>query len=374
MHKRIHVLLLACLLPGAVGAQQQRAFSSTDRNILGSTDDLTASVSFVDVDRDGDLDMVYANGRHWAQLNEVYLNNGRGQFTVGYALGPEKATTYAVPAGDLDGDGDVDIVVGNDRAENWVYLNDGQGRFMLAWSVGPEVEPTRSAQLYDLDGDGALDVLVTNRGMANGFYLNDGSGHFGPKREFGTDNGSTIAVAIGDVDADGDPDLVLANRDGQANQILFNDGSLDFTRASEFGTGSDETRSVAVADLNDDGALDIVAGNIGEPNAVYLGRGDGSFDFGATFGEAERTYAIATVDLDRDGDLDIVASQVRGPNTVYFNEGRATRWTEVWLGQEASDSYGVRTGDLNGDGFPEIGFANSGSFNRLFMNVSPPSR
>ena len=44
-----------------------------------------------------------------------------------------------------------------------------------------------------------------------------------------------------------------------------------------FGTGSDETRSVAVADLNGDGVLDIVAGNIGEPNAVYLGLGDGRF-------------------------------------------------------------------------------------------------
>ena len=226
------------------GLAQERTFVTNNRMMLGPPNDLTASVTFVDVDGDADLDVVYANGRHWAQRNEVYLNNGAGQFTVGYALGPEKATTYAVPTGDLDGDGDADIVVGNDRAENWVYLNDGTGRFTLAWAVGPEVEPTRSAQLYDLDGDGSLDVLVTNRGAANGFYLNDGTGRFGAKRAFGDPDGSTIAVAIGDLDEDGDPDLVLANRDGQANQILLNDGALGFNEERPFGTGRDETRSV----------------------------------------------------------------------------------------------------------------------------------
>ena len=161
----VAVFLFFGALPYA-GFAQEREFVTNGRMILGVPDDLTASVTFVDVDGDSDLDVVFANGRHWPQLNEVYINNGRGQFTVGYALGPEKATTYAVPAGDLDGDGDMDIVVGNDQAENWVYLNDGKGRFTLAWAVGPELESTRSVQLSALDGDGSLDVLVTNRGAA----------------------------------------------------------------------------------------------------------------------------------------------------------------------------------------------------------------
>jgi hypothetical protein len=181
--KLMPILLLAGTLLAAspmATSGQTRDFRTTNRMVLGTPTDLTASIVFADVDGDGDQDALLANGRHWAQANEVYLNNGRGRFTMGYPLGPEKATTYGVPVGDLDGDGDPDAVVANDMAESWVYLNDGQGGFQKAWPVSPEIEPTRSAQLHDLDGDGALDLLVTNRGSPNGYFLNDGQGTSGP--------------------------------------------------------------------------------------------------------------------------------------------------------------------------------------------------
>lgn len=363
------VSLTACMMSSPdESTAQARSLVTSNRMVLGSTEDLTAGIVFADVDGDGDADIVFANGRHWAQTNEVYLNNGSGLFSVGYPLGPEKATTYAVPTGDLDGDGDLDVVVVNDRAPNWVYLNDGTGRFTLAWQVGPQVEPARSARLDDLNGDGTLDLLVTNRGAANGFYLNDGTGHFAPKQTFGDPDGSTIDVAVGDVDGDGDADLVLANRDGQANQILLNDGALGFDDVRTFGTGSDETRSAALADVNGDGRLDIAVANIGEPNAVYLGRGDGTFDEGTTFGADENSYMLEIVDLDRDGDLDLVVANVNGPNIAYLNGGDGRAWTEMRFDDGTESSYGVATADLNGDGFPEVGFANSGAFNRLFQN------
>jgi len=260
----------------AVGTQAQtRTFAEEPEILLGLELDRSPSLTFVDVDRDGDLDVLVANGRHWPQANEVFLNNGRGRFTIGYRLGEMSSTSYVVSASDLDGDGDADVVVANDQAPNMIYTNDGSGRFTLAGALGPEVEPTRDVVLADLNNDDLVDAVVTNRGKENGLYLNSGQGRFSAKRGFGTSQDSTISLAVADVNEDGRPDLVLANRDGQGNAVYLNDSELSFAESREYGTGSDETRAVAVADMNGDGHLDLVTANIGEANGIAFGLGTG---------------------------------------------------------------------------------------------------
>ena len=69
------------------------------RRSLGASLDRSASLSFGDVDGDGDLDIVVANGRHWAQRNEIFLNNGKGFFGLSRRLGDEGATSLRGPAG-----------------------------------------------------------------------------------------------------------------------------------------------------------------------------------------------------------------------------------------------------------------------------------
>ena len=116
--------------------------------------------------------------------------------------------------------------------------------------------------------------------------------------------------------------------------------------------------------------MDIVAVNIGEPNAVYLGRGAGRFGEGISFGQDEGTYAAIVTDVDRDGDEDIVVGNVRGRNAVYLNDGDGGGWSEHLIGEEEESTYGLAAADVNGDGFPEIAFANSEALNRLFLNRS----
>lgn len=373
------VLLAFPVTLDPLAAQQERTFRPL--RSLGGGSELTASVSLGDVNGDGALDVVVANGRHWPGQNRVYLNDGRAGFTLARRLGEEEAGSYAVPLADFDGDGDLDVAVGNDRTRNLVFLNDGAGRFTAGATFGTP-SSTRSLTLADLDGDGQTDILVVNRGRQNFVYYGNGSGAFGAGVPFGAGDDSTIDVAAADLDGDGDLDLVLANRDGGANTIHWNDGG-SLGRVSGYGTGSDETRGAAVGDVDGDDRPDIVTANIGEANAVYFGDGSGGFGRSLPFGsDDDQSYAVRLEDLDLDGDLDIVVANVGAQNAVYFNRGSelmgsgetpapgaARGFVEFRFGCADCATYGLAVGDLNGDGFPEIVTANSGAPNGVFANV-----
>ena len=82
-----------------------------------------------DIDGDGDIDIVVANGRHWPEFNQIFFNDGTGFFRKSKLLGTEATTSYMVPLADIDNDGDLDIIVANDRIKNQVFKNDGKGNF-----------------------------------------------------------------------------------------------------------------------------------------------------------------------------------------------------------------------------------------------------
>ena len=330
----------------------------------------TASVHLGDVDGDRDLDVVLAVGRHWPAQNSVFLNDGRGRFTEARPFGSGADRTYAAPLADLDGDGDLDLAVGNDSDPNRIYVNDGQGRFQPGIRFGPQSQNTRNVTLADVDGDRDIDILVANRRAANFIYLNDGSGRFSNGIPFGSGADSTISVAVGDLDSDGDRDLVLGNRDGLPNVVLINRGRLQFEPAVPVGDGNAATRSIAVADFNGDQHLDILAGNLQTPNHVLLNDGRGRFPKTVDVGRSDGvTYAVAAADMDRDGDVDLIVGNNGQANTVYFNDGAARFTSKAAFGDPRGRTYAVAVGDLNGDGFADIAVANSGGPDRVFFNL-----
>jgi len=123
----------------------------------------SAGVDLADADGDGDLDVFLANGRHWAQPDFVYFNDGRARLLTARPLGDELGPSYIVRTGDLDSDGDVDAVVVRDSVTSQVFLNDGSGHYALYGNVAGSDGPARNALLEDFDGDGALDLLTVQR-------------------------------------------------------------------------------------------------------------------------------------------------------------------------------------------------------------------
>jgi hypothetical protein len=196
----------------------------TAKHLAGGT--FSASgVAAGDLDGDGDVDLFFAGGDGPSRL---YLNDGHGVFQLAAAdaVPAEAAPGAGIPAlGDLDGDGSLDVYLpaaGQDR----VFLNDGTGHFTDATItvLGAEVGAGRSAVLVDLDLDGHLDVAVVEQPGALRLYRNDGTGRLFDYSGAVAGADATLlnaGLAVGDLDGDGDDDLFVSRADLSRAAILL---------------------------------------------------------------------------------------------------------------------------------------------------------
>jgi hypothetical protein len=174
----------------------------------------TGGVSWVDYDGDGDLDLFVTNGYDVSaetpvgQPNRLYRNEGNGIFTlvINGALVSVQTISLAHTWGDYDNDGDLDVFIANQQDQtNELYRNEGGGEFVAITDV-PQVNDgghSYSAAWVEVDGDGWLDLFVANGGLShagpNGLYRGLGDGRFEKITEGGivTDVAAILAVPTG---------------------------------------------------------------------------------------------------------------------------------------------------------------------------------
>jgi hypothetical protein len=336
---------------------------------LESTAEESANVSMGDLDGDGDLDVVLAKGRHTPLLDRVLLNDGKGGFTA-TDLGPIADRTYTAALADVDRDGDLDVLTSNDTPDQKVvYLNDGRGHFTVAGNWGVPQWSTRNASVADLNGDGRVDVIAANRPGPSFVCLNQGGGRFAADC-ISIPAKSATSIVPGDFDKDGFIDLAVPSRDGWQSHIYFNDGKAGFARTAPFGPPDAAARVGAAADFNGDGSLDLVVGDEKAASMVVY-QNDGNGHFTATFRTADKAktpYAIAAGDLNQDGSPDIVLGYTSGPHSIFFNDGSGRQFTHISFGDQHGAAYGFAIGDINGDTFPDIALARSGAPNVLYLS------
>jgi len=294
-----------------------------------------------DLDGDGDVDAVlYGNDTIWTMANDGTgnLSAWQGPYTAANGIAD-------VEIGDLDGDGTPDLFVAllgpgigpfnpSTPATDEVWLGQGNGGFALASGWLPAMTQPSDVALGDLDGDGDLDVLD-----ASFVLLNQGASFTLTTIQTVTSGVQTLA--LGDVDGDGDLDGVIGARcylcgggfDDPWNGVLLNDGAGSFTGQAWPQTNYQGTYSVAIGDLDGDGDDDVLFGN-GSNNehqdAIVRNLGGGQWDFVPATQplEQEDTHQVLLGDLDRDGDLDYVAINAPDWNgtavrsRVYLNHAR----------------------------------------------------
>lgn len=347
----------------------------------------TNDVALGDIDGDGDLDYVSANVD---QGNRVYINdegatNSKGVYTdSGQSLGTY--ATKAITLGDIDNDRDLDIITANDSAQgNSIWLNNdvNSGTFSEALpSLGGS--DSLSLVLGDVDNDGDLDLITGNLGQENKVWTNNGPGAgigtFIDSGQISVFTNDTTSVLLGNIDSDDDLDLVTGN-EGQGNRVYRNDGNHSGTFVdSAQSLGTYNTTSLDLGDVDGDGDLDLVTGNFNQHNRVYLNGGDNTGSNTGVFVDSNQilgsypTRSIKLFDVDKDGDLDVVAGISSQRNIINLNRGDGIFSNEKQIGvstdlDATNNTFSLETGDVDGDGDIDIVEGNAVlDGNRLWLN------
>jgi hypothetical protein len=317
-----------------------------------------SSVAVGDVDGDGDLDLLVAN--QFRDMVSVRLNDGAGTFS-GTQEVPVGSRPTSVALGDVDGDGDLDLLTANNSSGTVsVRLNDGAGTFSGTQEV-PVGSNSFSVAVGDVDSDGDLDLLTANyTSNTVSVRLNDGAGTFSGTQEVPVGS-SPRSVAVGDVDSDGDLDLLAANYNSNTVSVRLNDGAGLFSGTQEVAVGSNPS-SVAVGDVDSDGDLDLLAANLSSGNvSVLLNDGAGTFSGAQEVDVVGRPRSVAVGDVDGDGDLDLLTAN----NTIYTVSVRLNDGAGTFSGTQEvavrSFPISVAVGDVDGDGDLDLLTANYNS-------------
>ncbi len=338
--------------------------------------DRTAGIAAADVDGDGDVDLFFANST--LQSNVLLLGDGEGKFVDVSTdhLPYEKASTISAVFGDVDGDGDQDLICANFNVGSQLYMNDGKGHFQAAAAANwPRVEGgDYSVVLCDVDRDGDLDVIFGASEKPKGWpgkgpwtwmrlYQNDGKGRFADKTDTTlVTSHSVVSIVMGDIDGDGDPDMVTCSGNksrGGVPRILKNDGAGDFSdvTGAALDVESRASQCVCLADVDGDGDLDLVVGpglNFRQPCRMYLNNGKGVFsEDERAFGRRQRGgIAIHAADLSGDGATDFIFGRFSLWQYLRQKEGGYVE-RQAWLEDEPLAATFLCV-DVNGDGAKDL--------------------
>ncbi len=339
---------------------------------IGSTYD----IDLVDVDLDGDLDIVQSTNMR------VWLNDGIGSFTIGdenLGVKIEKAVF-----GSLDADADIDMIAipdGNggfgvyDGLDIWSNST-GANIFNLNTTLGSGIFQAQDIALADLDGDSDLDIVATTR-ISSTYYLRTfiNNGGLAFSDGFNQLLAASAKVSVGTMDADGDVDIIVTTNSGLT--VYLNDGTgTAFSPLSTVYTsgGLLDAENLIVADFDNDSNLDVFALNSSESifdSYIFINDGTGALTVSPNVltNSGYSNHAIVG-DLDNDGDNDIIITGYFSGNTAWVNDGTGNFvLDDVPLGKGDEGAVPV-LGDLDGDSDLDLVIGGYYVANKVFLNSS----
>ena len=337
-----------------IGASHQISFPSFDGAI---------SVYAADMEGDGDMDVLVA-AHNADDITWLENTDGSGTNWTVHQVGYKFYGAYSVYAADMDGDGDMDVLGVADLAGDvtWWENTDGSGTSWTEHLVDGAFDGARSVYAADMDGDGDMDVLgaAYNADDVTWWENTDGSGTSWTEHLVDGAFDGARSVYAADMDGDGDMDVLGAAVDDDDIAWWENTDGTGTSWTEHLVDGAfDGARSVYAADMDGDGDMDVlgVAGNAN--NVTWWENTDGS---GTSWtehlvdGAFDGAISVHAADLDGDGDMDVLGAAIRDGDITWWEntDGSGTSWTEHLVDGAFDGAISVHAADLDGDGDMDV--------------------
>ncbi len=400
--KHISLLAIGFTLAACSTLSAQYRYTQQTGLITGPTV-RTEGCILADIDGDGDLDAIFANGyvlsingqsiRPTVLINKI--NQGLGFVDESTPRIPTTAIRGTlVVAFDIENDGDLDLFFScNGNSQQRLYVNDGTGNFTdeSVARFGPLNLYVAGCAFCDIDEDGDYDLFMNDE-RSNGqlkLFHNDGAGHFTNVTSthiVSAPKSNQQDVVLADVDNDFDLDIINVGK-SSGQQIFFNDGTGHFPTVSTgfLPAGGSLSYEAEAADLDHDGDLDIAMLSVSGTTDAILRNNlipSGTLSFSnltsALIGNGQDDNEWALVDANNDGWLDLINGSLTYSSEKLYINNQSMSFTR----QSGANGFSpvndptldVAVGDINGDGVTDVITAQGefGNFtNRAYFGNGP---
>jgi len=325
-----------------------------------------SGIALGDVDADGDLDVVTTNAN---VINvSVYRNDGSGGLAARTDYGANTGVQRVVIA-DMNGDGRADVaLVGTSPARLDVMLGNGAGALGTAVTTTLGSNPA-SLAVGDVNGDGRPDIGIGYASGAIASVVFNATGGFFQARTDRTVGTTPRGVTTGDLNGDGRPDLVVANSGSNTISVMLGTAAGAFGPKTDFNTFAAPV-GLAIGDVDGDGRADLVVANSGSGTVSLMhGNGQGGFSDSQTLTTGAGPVQPVFGDFNVDGRLDLaVVNNIDNTLSVFFNNQGVLQLQFNYTTSLNPASAAV--GDMNADGFPDLVVSNGSSNSvRVYQNI-----
>ena len=296
--------------------------------------------------------------------------DGQGNFSSQQIITLNANGARFVYAGDLDNDGDKDVVsaYGADSFDGnlaWYENIDGQGTFGPQLIISTEVNGIKTVYSRDIDNDGDLDILTaaSSSGGKIAWYENlDGLGSFSGELILTSDAFDVRIAYPSDIDGDGDLDVIYGDflaSDGKLFWFENIDGQGHFETSKKITKTANSAKSVFTSDLDGDGDIDVLSASSSDDKIAWYENVDGQGHFNNQHlitTNADGGFSVYSIDLDGDGDNDVLSASYLDDKIAWYEniDGLGNFGDQIIISTDANEALSVYSIDLDGDGDNDV--------------------